>query len=241
MKTTLIILFFGLIFSLAGCSSATSVSSGKADKGSVWLVPGIEGQTLLVGDVEKALRFNGYQGIIKRYNWGNPLMPLKNLRNEKHKEFQSQKLADEIIAFSQDNPEAPIDIIGYSAGAGLAVLAIEKLPENIRVRNVTLVHGALSPEFDLTAALAKIDGRLKNLYSTADWLVLGLGTRIFGTIDGENTDSAGMIGFDVEKSVPEISLRTKLEQIPWQWDQGRWGGHLTLYDYKFNRDYVTTF
>ncbi len=241
MKTITLIIIFCLAFFLAGCSNATSLSHGKPEKGAVWLVPGIEGQTFLTGDVEKALRANNYEGDINRYNWGNPLMPLKNLRNAKHKQLQSQRLADELSEYSRQYPGQPIDMIGYSGGAGLAVLALEKLPHDVRVRNVTLVHGALSPEYDLTEALAKIDGRLKNVYSSADWLILGIGTRIFGTVDGTKTDSAGMIGFDLEKSVPDRSLRCKLEQIPWRWDQHRWGGHLTLYDYKFNRDYVTTF
>ena len=241
MKTAIIILIFGMMFFLAGCSNATSVSAGKTGQGSVWLVPGIEGQTFLVGDVEKALRSNNYHGDINRFNWGNPLLPLKNLCNARHKQIQSQRLADELSEYSRQYPGEPVDLIGYSGGAGLVVLAIEKLPDNVRVRNVTLVHGALSSEFDLTAALAKIDGRLKNMYSQADWLVLGIGTRIFGTIDGPKTDSAGMVGFKVDKAVPGKTLRCKLQQIPWQWDQHRWGGHLTLYDYNFNRDYVTTF
>ena len=238
MKNVILIFSFGIMLGLCGCSSSTVTTSGTAEKGAVWLVPGIEGQAVLVGSAEKALHANGYGGLVNRFNWGNPLIPLWNLCSDKHKEKQSQRLANEIVEYSRNNPGKPIDIIGYSGGGGLAVLAVEKLPADINVRNVTLVHGALSPEYDLTKALAKIDGKLRNLHSKADWLILGLGTRIFGTIDGQRTDSAGMVGFDIAKAVPDTDQRIKFEQVPWKITQKRWGGHLGLYDYGFNKKYV---
>ena len=238
MKKLIILFVLSMTLIIGGCSNSTVTTSGTPEKGAVWLVPGIEGQALLVGSVEKALHANGYGGLVNRFNWGNPLIPLWNLCSDDHKEKQSQRLADEIVEYSRKNPGKPIDIIGYSGGGGLAVLAVEKLPENVNVRNVTLVHGALSPEYDLTNALVKIDGKLRNVYSTADWLILGIGTRIFGTIDEVKTDSAGMVGFDIAKAVPDAEQRIKFEQVPWKITHKRWGGHLGLYDYKFNKKYV---
>lgn len=220
-----------------GCQ-VPAVDKGVSSHGAIWIVPGIEGQATLVKPVIKALRTGSYKGEIYSYNWGNPLLPLKNLCDNNHKLLKSQQLAQDIVIFARKNPAAPIDIVGYSAGAGLSIMAVEQLPADVKVRNIYLVHGALSPEYDLTKALSNSYGTIKNLYSKADWFILGLGTSIFGTMDNAHTASAGMVGFDSEAAVPDPALRLRLNQVSWQLDQKRWGGHITLYEYSFNRNYV---
>ncbi|MBN2063289.1 MAG: hypothetical protein JW745_00690 [Sedimentisphaerales bacterium] len=226
-----------LALALVGCE-ARQYHPGSSEQGATWLIPGIEGQATMVKPVIKALRDSGYQGDIYTLNWGNPLLPFRNLCNEKYKQEKAQTLANNIVKYAQDHPHQPIDIIGYSAGAGLTIMAVEKLPPHVKVRNITLVHGAISPEYDLTAALANTSGSIKNVSSKADWLILGLGTTIFGTMDNSHSSSAGMVGFDTQMAVPDPLQRHKLKQIKWKAKQKRWGGHITLYQYAFNKKYV---
>ena len=58
-----------------------------------------------------------------------------------------------------------------------------------------LLSPALSPTYDLTRALRAVRREMVVFWSPLDVIVLGLGTRIFGTIDRIKTVSAGMVGF----------------------------------------------
>ena len=220
-----------------GCQGPT-YDKGLPSQGATWLIPGIEGQATMVKPVVKALRASDYEGEIFSYNWGNPILPFRNLCNKSHKSLKSQQLAQSITDFAHNHPNTPIDIVGYSAGAGLTIMAVEQLPYDVKIRNIYLVHGALSPDYNLTNALANSYGTIKNIYSKADWVILGLGTSIFGTMDNTHTASAGMVGFNPQMAVPDQSQQNRLIQIPWQLDQKRWGGHITLYEYSFNKNYV---
>ncbi len=237
-----IVLFLAALIVYVSATCCIPASPGNSQKGTAILVPGMTGQPWLLGGVERALRDSGYEGCFIRHTWGKPFMIFTNLREKNHKNEQAELLAERIEKIYKENPSRPIDLVGYSAGGGLIVKAIESLPEDIRVRNVTLVHSAVAPEHDLTAALSHIDGKLKNVCSDADWLFLGLGTSSFGTVDDVNTRAAGMIGFDLDAAVPDEQMRVKVKQVPWDMGQllttGRWGGHALIYGYKFNKNYV---
>lgn len=227
-----------IVLAATGCQ-APEFNAGTANNvGATWLIPGIEGQSTMVRPVIAAMRDSGYKGDIFCHNWGSPLLPFRNLCNGKYKDKKSQELAENIVKYVQAHPDEPIDIIGYSAGAGLTIMAVERLPASVKVRNITLVHGALSPQYDLTQAMANITGTIKNVSSKADWVVLGLGTILFGNMDSTHCSSAGMVGFNSQQAVPDSSQRDRLQQIQWQFKQKRWGGHITLYEYSFNKNYV---
>ncbi len=226
-----------IIMTASGCTT-NHPDLGAIGHGATWIVPGIEGQATMVQPVVEALRDSGYKGDIYRINWGNPLLPFRNLCNKDYKVLKANELAQDITNYARQHPHQPIDLIGYSAGGGLATMAVELLPEDIKVNNLTLVHSALSPDYDLTLALSKVSGKIKNVHSKADWVILGIGTTIFGTMDNSHCSSAGMVGFNIGKAVPNISQRHKLQQVSWQLDQKRWGGHITIYAHNFNKQYV---
>ena len=64
-----------------------------------------------------------------------------------------------------------------------------------RVARGFLIAPALSPAYDLTPALRHVRSKAYVFYSDGDSAVLGIGTRLFGTIDGQKTDAAGKVGF----------------------------------------------
>ncbi|MHC5110646.1 MAG: hypothetical protein ACYTHJ_12310 [Planctomycetota bacterium] len=73
------------------------------------------------------------------------------------------------------------------------------------------------------------------------WLILGVGTRTFGTMDCVHATSAGKDGFDVKKALPDSELRKKRHQQPWTLEMARYGhfgGHGTILIYEWNRQYV---
>ena len=137
-----------------------------------------------------------------------------------------------------------MDLVGYSGGGGLAILIAEALPKDTHLRNVVLAQAAISPDYDLSAALSHVDGRIINLYCPSDFLILGVGTSVFGTIDRSYTESAGKVGFDVERAVPDAQSRDKLIQIRWSADMlstGHLGNHAAIVLREWNRKYVAPF
>ena len=142
------------------------------------------------------------------------------------------------------HPEAVVDLVGYSGGGGLAIMVAEVLPEGVHLRNVVLAQPALSPDYDLCPALSRIDGKLVNFYSPYDWLILGLGTRVFGTMDRQEVASAGKERFDLRRAVRKPELRGKVEQRGWELRQvadGHFGDHFSILSYWWNRRHVAPY
>ena len=65
------------------------------------------------------------------------------------------------------------------------------------VERVVLLAPALSPDYDLSAALRAVRREIVVFWSPFDLIILGAGTRVFGTIDRVKTVGAGLVGFRV--------------------------------------------
>src|SRR5205823_1991408 len=96
-----------------------------------------------------------------------------------------------------------------------------------------LLAPALSPDYDLTRALEAVRREMVVFWSPFDVFVLGLGTRVFGTIDRVRSVSAGLVGFRGEWP--------KLRQVRWRpsmASSGYLGGHVGPDSPAFLRRYV---
>ena len=76
----------------------------------------------------------------------------------------------------------------------MAVLILERLPAGTTGTSAVLLQAAISPRYNLSAALAGAESEsgvspLRNLF------FLGIFTTVAGTIDGRHTPAAGMVGF----------------------------------------------
>jgi pimeloyl-ACP methyl ester carboxylesterase len=227
---------------LAGCFKTPAPTLREEQRGLVWICPGIGGGAWYLEGVYHAFRDAGVEAEIRIQEWDTPYYnAFGHLTQIVANRAQAATAAEKIAAYRQQHPRAPIDVVGYSAGGGMAVLIAEALPSDIGLRNVVLVQAAISPTHDLSGALERIDGHLVNLYSRLDWFVLGLGTAVLGTVDRERVASAGKVGFDPEKAVPDERQRTKLRQQPWTpamiWS-GHLGNHASILMYWWNKAYV---
>ena len=87
------------------------------------------------------------------------------------------------------------------------------------VERVVLLAPALSPGYDLTAALRAVRREIVVFWSPLDLIVLGAGTRLFGTIDRVKTIGAGLVGFRVPAVNAADPARSreygKLRQVRW--------------------------
>lgn len=221
-----------------GCWSTPLSTTTELDHGVVWIFPGIEGNEWSMQEAYKGFREAGVERAIHVWDWDRIGGPLANLTDYQGNRARAVVVADELLAYRADHPDAPIDLVGYSGGAGIAIFAAEELPEDFHLRKILLCQPALSPSYDLTAALQRVDETIVNFHSQADLLILGAGTSTFGTMDREYTPSAGLYGFDPNQAVPDATQRSKLVQRAWKLSDGgvlHYGGHFPILSRYWNR------
>jgi pimeloyl-ACP methyl ester carboxylesterase len=160
--------------------------------------------------------------------------------HHKHLLEEGRRLAALIQERKQSCP-VPVYLVGHSAGAGVALLALEQLPPGV-VERVVLLAPAVSANYDLRPALARARGGIDVFYSDRDWAYLGLGVSLTGNADRHWGRAAGRIGFRTLVQCPEdAALYGRLRQHPWQrsleWT-GNHGGHYGGYQPEFLRCFV---
>jgi len=213
---------------VAGCLRPDVSRPGQMERGCVFFLPGIEGTAWQLRGCVKGLRATGLDRHVEIVQWGRrPFRQLHNLCAINANRLVAKEIAERIAAYQAAHPAAPITLIGYSGGGGIAVLVAERLPEQVMLDRVVLIAAAVSPRYDLSRVLARCRRGLTNFYSQRDWLVLGAGTSVFGTIDRERTSSAGRTGFLGADG--EVVQTERLAQIGWrpEWlELGHVGGHI---------------
>ena len=235
--------FLAILCSSPGCQ-APNPTPEQFHRGLIWMFPGVEGGEWSLAEARRGFRDGGVQSAIQTHAWKYPFGCFLNLMDYQTNLKAAQKDAQEIIQYRQAYPNQPIDLVGYSGGAGVALMVVEALPEDINIRNVLLVHGAVSPNYDLTETVKRIDGKIINYYSPWDWFFLGLGTSIFGTMERVNTESAGKVGINLETAIPDPKSRHKLIQHRWtkeMFSAGHYGGHFPILSYSWNKKYPATY
>jgi pimeloyl-ACP methyl ester carboxylesterase len=165
-----------------------------------------------------------------------------DLTNVSNRDSNAAAVAAEVSTFRATKPNVPVFLVGKSGGTGVIVKALEQLPEG-SVDRAILLAPALSPTYDLSRALAAIQREIVVFWSPLDLIVLGLGTRIFGTIDRARTVSAGLVGFQPPgaSGEPPPAAYSKLRQVKWGMRMAStmyWGGHIGPDSPWFIRKYV---
>ena len=147
------------------------------------------------------------------YDWTNGNPGLAALGAIERNKEEARKIAKLIEQRVRAHPEARMVITGHSGGSGLAVWALENLPDDVQIDTLVMLAPALSPNYDLSAALRHVRGKAYAFNSEYD-PILGPGTRTFGTIDRVMTNAAGRVGFERPQGADEEQY-AKLVQIPY--------------------------
>jgi len=197
-------------------------------RGYIVMLPGIEGGARMFRGSIAGLREAGIDDRIDVIEWGSPpFTAMKNLTDLEANLRHAQHIAERIAEHQRDAPDDPITLIGYSGGGGLAILVAEALPPGVMLERIILIAAAIAPDHDLSAAVRHCRCGLVNDYSARDTVVLGAGTRVFGTIDRKKVDSAGYVGFtDGDGKLLESE---RIAQVAWRpdWSKlGHDGGHI---------------
>ncbi len=167
-----------------------------------------------------------------------------DLTDATNRDRQAGLVAEALRRFQSEQPDDPVFLVGKSGGTGVMAKALEQLDEE-SVERVVLLAPALSPGYDLTRALRAVRRDVVVFWSPYDVIILGAGTRLFGTIDRVRSVGAGLVGFDrpaPDDPDPEkIRQYAKLRPIRWEprmASTGYLGGHFGPDSPIFLRKYV---
>lgn len=208
--------------------------------GLVLLADGIGGFDLCGMGLRHAAGQAGLTHEVRVISWGHGLGRWhRDLTNVANHEAQADAIAAAALEFQQQNPGAPVYLVGKSGGTGIIVKTLERLPE-LSVECAVLLSSALSPGYDLSKALRAVRREMTVFWSPFDVFILGVGTHVFGTVDRVNTVSAGLVGFQKPAGADDLQYR-KLRQIKWSpqmMPTGNLGGHVGVDSPAFLRKYV---
>jgi hypothetical protein len=212
-----------------GClSPQQSPRAGQPELGCVFILPGVNSRPSQFTPTILGLQEAGLDHAIEIVEWGNgPFRSLRNLVSLRRNLGHAERIAGQVADYRQAHPDTPLTLVGFSGGGGLAVLVAKALPECQQVDRLILVGAALAPDYDLVEILPRIGEGIVSFYSPRDWLVLGVGTGWFGTIDRQFTQSAGRAGFlDGNGGLLETDEIVQIEWEPSWRTLGHPGGHL---------------
>lgn len=196
-----LLLLVAAALSALSCGCATLplhyASDVRRANGLVVILPGIEGRGPFNINIARGLHRGGVKSAISIYDWTTavPFGMFRNLMNLPRNRTEARRVAAELAAYRRDYPQAPIHLIGHSGGGGVAIMALEELPDDVQIDGAFLLAPALSPRYDLTRALQRVRGKLTSYHSPRDLVILTWGTSVFGTIDRRKCIASGVSGF----------------------------------------------
>lgn len=217
-----------ILIALVLCGRTFAQAGGPATQPVIVHLPGIGGYQFVDRDLLRGLIRGGVKARLDVWDWTLHDAGLLDLHNDDHNHAEAEFLAERITEFKSQWPNCRIVLTSHSGGGGIAVWTLERLPAGVQVDSVFLLSPAISPGYDLSRALCHVRGTMYVFYSKNDYLILGIGCGLFGTIDGVTTPAAGMVGFILPKTADAEQYR-KLEQVGYDpnWASlGNFGDHI---------------
>jgi hypothetical protein len=204
----------GAIASSSTTAPATQRAASHDDTFHIHL-PGIGGYRGVDRALLRGLRDGGFDASLKPYDWTGEDAGLAALVATQRHRAESTQIARMIVDHAARRPGGRITVTAHSAGTGIITWALEQLPSTVQVDTVVFIAPALSPQYDLSRALARVRDKIYVLYSPYDAAVLGMGTKMLGTVDGVKAEASGKLGFTMPPTADKAQY-DKLVQIPYQ-------------------------
>lgn len=211
---------------VAGVAAGCGPSFGpRAVNGITFYCPGIGNTDFGDAGIRKGLTEAGYQGQIATFNWTlAPIVGVVDQTLRVNARLRARILARYIEQYEDKYPGRPVNLIGISAGTGVAIWALEDLDARYSVDNVILLASSLHHRYDVRKALQRVRGRIYNYYSPYDAILNGP-MKLFGTIDGVfGEDGAGAVGLHPPGGAGERVVNIKYRDEYRRY--GYYGGHV---------------
>jgi pimeloyl-ACP methyl ester carboxylesterase len=221
MKPVRTVLLVVALLAVAGCNHhnaaeqnvlAAAPEPAPAPRPYLLHLPGIGGPRSIDQTLTEGLVQGGMDVDLEVYDWTASDAGLSALYARQRHDHEADVVAQKIAQRYRADPRTRIYLSGHSGGTGIALWALERLPEDVKVESLLLLASAMSPAYDLSPALRHVRGKAYALHSPYD-PVLGVGTRMFGTIDGIKTDAAGRVGFAMPRNADDPRQYEKLVSI----------------------------
>ena len=204
---------------------------GSVDHEVLFLVDGVGRFQAGALMARRALReMNSDIGTIL-YDWQTPIFGevFSDLMWHRRNRLMGVKLGRKLLTFRRQHPETRIHILAFSGGAGIAIFGLEALRGRSLIDTLILACPAISSAYNFAPALHAVQ-RCYALTSHRDSIILGLGTRIFGTTDRRHESAGGRVGFRIppDASQEDTDAYGRMRQIRWSPDLrklGHTGGH----------------
>ncbi|MBX3440153.1 MAG: alpha/beta hydrolase, partial [Planctomycetaceae bacterium] len=172
------------------------MAPGRLAQGYVIVLPGIEGHSFLNRSIVRGLVAGGVPFGIEIYDWTTGLLGyFRNLRDRTRHRTQAEVIAGKIAHYREEHPAQPVYLVGHSGGGAMTLFTLERLPAAVQVNGGIMLVPAISPDYNVSPALAATQRGLWSFSSWGDIFIVGLGTLLCGTCDGKHCPSAGMTGF----------------------------------------------
>lgn len=204
---------------------------GPIDREVLFLVDGVGRFQAGALMARRALRENGSDLGTVLYDWQTFLFGevFTDLMWYRRNRLMGTKLARKLRTFRRQNPTTRVHMLAFSGGAGIAVFALEALRERRLIDTLILACPAISSTYNLASAL-NATLRCYTLTSSRDNVILGAGTRIFGTTDRRFEAAAGLVGFRIPDGLTERDMGAyeRMREIRWTPELrkiGHPGGH----------------
>lgn len=176
-----------LLMLMSGCVNP------KEEFGKTYYLDGAGNWGFGVTDVPAGMQAAGYPGDVEVYVWTSSFSPAIDQVNVLANRLRASGLTGKIKDYLTRNENGKVNVIALSAGTGIAVWAVEGLPDGMQVENLVLLGSSLSYNYDMREALRHIRGKVYVFYSGHDE-VLTSAVRALGTVDRTNEESAGLVG-----------------------------------------------
>jgi pimeloyl-ACP methyl ester carboxylesterase len=191
MKRRILLSFCALVpLALVGCGP---VFGPRAQNGITFYCPGAGNFDFGDLGIRQGLEAAGYQGQVASVLWTVSFNPAIDQRLGNAR-LGGAQLARSIEKYCDKYPGRPVNLIGLSAGTGVAIWALEDLKPGYSVDTVVLLGSSLWYRYDVGKALRRVNGHIYNYHSPNDHVLAGP-MKLFGTIDGVfGEDGAGAVG-----------------------------------------------
>ena len=217
---------------VSGCTTTLPDRAQRMQRGYVYYLDGAGGGgvTNWSGGVREGMLAAGYDGAGEMFRWQTGLgVVADQTASNEYKRGQARKLARKIQEYVREHPNAPVTLMGLSAGTAIAAFTLESLPTGIQVEDVILLSGSLSSTYGLTAALRHVNGKMYIFTSHRDAVLQTL-VPVSGTADRDSgtTSTIGMDGPRLPSGASTETHRlyaTKIVEVPWKTEFSRYGNY----------------